>query len=403
MISRYEVVIIGGGMVGLTLACALGQAGRKVAVVEAQAPAPWQAGGDYDLRVVAVNRASQNVLRHLGAWPGIEAMRLSPYENMFVWDSDGAGEIAFSAADLGEPDLGHIVENRVIQLALLEQLESLSSVDWVCPAKVERFVNDEKEAIVTLDDGRLLMTQLVVGADGANSFVRDMAEIGLTQKNYGQQGIVAAVTPELPHAYTAWQRFQPDGVLALLPMSDGRCSIVWSADDSRAEMLLAMDDEAFCAELSQAFDYKLGDILGTSERVGFPLRGRHAAEYVKPRVALVGDAAHTVHPLAGQGVNLGFMDAAALAEVLAEAKRDLGGYALLRKYERARAGENLLMQRLMEAFKVTYGHQQPAVKWLRNTGMGMVHQAPPLKNFMMSYALGTAGDKPLLARALFQD
>ncbi len=398
MISRYEVVIIGGGMVGLTLACALGKAGRKVAVVEAREPQAWEKNSDYDLRVVAVNRASQNVLQRLGAWSRIEAMRVSPYEKMFVWDAGGSGEIAFSAADLGEPDLGHIVENRVIQLALLAELDTLPSVDWLCPAKVERFVTDEKEAIVTLDDGRLLMTQLVVGADGANSFVRDMAGIGLKQRDYGQQGIVAAVTPELPHAFTAWQRFQPDGVLALLPMADGRCSIVWSVESTRAETLLAMSEEEFLQQISEAFDYKLGSIVATSERVGFPLRGRHAAEYVKPRVALVGDAAHTVHPLAGQGVNLGFMDAAALGEILADSKRDLGSYSLLRKYERARAGENLVMQRLMEGFKLVYGQQQPAVKWLRNAGMSAAHAALPVKNLMMGYALGTLGDKPALAR-----
>ncbi len=398
MISRYEVVIIGGGMVGLTLACALGEAGRKVAVVEARQPEPFVAQAAYDLRVVAVNKASQNVLQHLGAWDQVEVMRASAYENMFVWDAGGRGEISFSAADLGEPQLGHIVENRVIQLALLEQLSTLDSVDWLCPVRVERFVVDDKEAVVTLDDGRLLMSQLVVGADGANSFVREMAGIGLNGRDYQQKGIVACVTPEASHNFTAWQRFQPDGVLALLPLADGRCSIVWSVEESRANALLAMEEDTFLAEISEAFDFKLGNIIATGRRVGFPLRGGQAATYVKPRIALVGDAAHTVHPLAGQGVNLGFMDAAQLAEVLGNASRDLGSYRLLRRYERARAGDNLAMQRLMEGFKLLYGNSLPVVKTLRNIGMSTTNSVVPLKNMMMGYAMGSLGDKPRLAR-----
>lgn len=402
MISRYDVVIIGGGMVGLTLACALGQGGKTVAVVEAQEPQAFDADQEHDLRVVAVNRASQHVLENVGAWDSILQMRASAYQSMQVWDAGGAGRIGFTAADMGEMDLGHIIESRVIQLALLEQAKQLETVDWLCPVRVQRFVADEKESIVTLDDGQLLMTPLVVGADGANSFVREMAGIDVKRNDYHQSGLVATIKTSEHHEYTAWQRFQPDGVLAFLPMGDGYCSIVWSSPTERAEELISMPEEEFRLQLGAAFEFTLGEIVDCSERRAFPLRGGQAAQYVKHRVALVGDAAHTIHPLAGQGVNLGFMDAAQLAEVLLATSRDLGSMSVLRKYERARAGDNLIMQRIMEGFKLLYGSASPAIKWLRNTGMSTMDGLGPIKQQVMSYALGTSGQKPRMAqRSLF--
>lgn len=398
MISRYDVVVIGGGMVGLTLACALGQGGKKVAVIEANEPQNFDPSQEHDLRVVAVNRASQHVLENVGAWDGVVNMRAAAYQAMKVWDAGGAGSIGFSAEEMGEADLGHIIESRVIQLALLERAKQLESVDWLCPLRVQRFVADEKEAIVTLDDGQLLMTPLVVGADGANSFVRDMAGIEVKRNDYHQSGLVATIKTSEHHQHTAWQRFQPDGVLAFLPMDDGYCSIVWSSPTERADELVNMPEDEFRLQLGAAFEYRLGEIVSCSERRAFPLRGGQAAQYVKHRIALVGDAAHTIHPLAGQGVNLGFMDAAQLAEVLLDTNRDLGSMSVLRKYERARAGDNLVMQRLMEGFKTLYGNASPAIKWLRNTGMSTMDGLEPLKQKAMSYALGTSGQKPRMAQ-----
>lgn len=401
MISRFDVVVIGGGMVGLTLACALGQGGKKVAIVEASEPQAFDASQEHDLRVVAVNRASQHVLENVGAWRGVLEMRAAAYQAMNVWDAGGAGNIGFTAADMGEVDLGHIVESRVIQLALLERAKQLDTVEWLCPVRVERFVADEKEAIVTLENGQLLMTPLVVGADGANSFVRDMAGIEIKRNDYHQSGLVATIKTSEHHENTAWQRFQPDGVLAFLPMDDGYCSIVWSSPTERADELMTMPEGEFRLQLAAAFEYRLGEIISCSERRAFPLRGGQAAQYVKHRIALVGDAAHTIHPLAGQGVNLGFMDAAQLAEVLLDTRRDLGSMSVLRKYERARVGDNLVMQRLMEGFKLLYGNASPTIKWIRNAGMSSMDGLGPLKHGVMSYALGTSGQKPKMARRSF--
>ncbi|MFN2310011.1 MAG: UbiH/UbiF/VisC/COQ6 family ubiquinone biosynthesis hydroxylase, partial [Gammaproteobacteria bacterium] len=318
----YDIAIIGGGCVGTTLACALAQDGVQVALVEARAaPSAWPAGS-VDLRVFAITRASERIFRAIGCWEAIEQGGISPFREMRVWDAAGAGEIHFDCAELGEPTLGYIIEQRVIQAALNARLASLPTLTRLCPAELAGFEPEpEADALrVTLVDGRVLRTRLLVGADGATSKVREQAGIEISVRDYQQTALVAVVTTEAPHQETAWQRFLPTGPLAFLPLRDGRSSIVWSTTPDQAVELCGLDDAAFCARLTEAFGRRIGAVTAVGERVSFPLRRLHARQYVAERLALVGDAAHVIHPLAGQGVNLGLLDAAALAEVIQAAQ-----------------------------------------------------------------------------------
>lgn len=403
MTRHYDLIIIGGSHVGATLACALGEAGLRVAVVEARAAAREWPADSVDLRVFAITRASQHIFQHLGAWEAMAELGISPFRRMEVWDAGGSGRIQFDCADIGEPGLGHIIESRVIQEALHRRLEGLDSVDWLCPAQLAEFqANAAGPARVTLADGRVLEGALVVGADGAESRLRALAGITLERQEYDQQALVAVITTERPHQETARQRFLPDGPLAFLPLRDGRCSIVWSLPPERCEELLALEEGEFLACLGEAFDHRLGRMLATGERVAFPLVRRHATRYIGTRVALVGDAAHTIHPLAGQGVNLGLLDAAALAESLLAARaagRDLGGERALRQYERGRRGANQLMMHAMDGFKGLFGSPLAPVRQLRNLGLDLVDRAGPLKGVIIRQAMGLEGELPALARA----
>lgn len=389
---QYDVIIAGGGMVGAALGCLLGKAGQRVAVLEVSTPTPFVADDDFDLRVSAISRASQRLLEDAGAWQGVLAQRAAPYEAMQVWDATGEGVIRFDAADVGEPDLGHIVENRVVQAALLEALHTYDSVDVLCPARLAHFAVHDTQVSVTLDSGDELQAALLVGADGARSQVRDGANIDWQPQDYGQKGLVCVAHTELPHQETAWQRFMPSGPLAFLPLSDAyACSVVWSLPSDRADALLGMEQGRFQQELAAALDYKLGDVTAVSQRAAFPLRGAHAERYVSERVALVGDAAHTIHPLAGQGVNLGFKDAQVLAEqVLAacSARRDCGSMKVLRRYERARRGDNALTQKAMESFKLLFGNTLTPWQVLRNAGLNQVDRLPVLKYELARRAMG---------------
>ena len=395
--KTVDVVIVGGGMVGATLACALAERHFQVAVVEARPPQPFDPEADWDLRVSAISRASQRIFEHLGLWPAMQAMRVSPYDRMVVWE-EGGGEIRFDAAEMAEPDLGHIIENRVIQLAAWQRLERMDGVLRCCPARLETLEIGPEWARVGLDDGEVLQARLVVGADGARSRVRDLAGIGHSEHDYGQKGIVCLVDLERDHQYTAWQRFLPSGPLALLPLSDVRqCSIVWSADRPLADELMALDDAAFSARLQAAFGDRLGRLQVCGRRAAFPLAGRQAAHYARPRLALVGDAAHTIHPLAGQGVNLGLLDAADLAGRL-QPGRDPGAWPALRAYERARRSEDVLMMRAMEGFRYLFGNDLTPLRLLRGAGLALADRLPALKQAFMRQALGLRRDLPELAR-----
>jgi 2-octaprenylphenol hydroxylase len=326
---------------------------------------------------------------------------VSPYRAMRVWDAAGSGSIHFDAADLGQPDLGHIVENRVTRLALWERLEGLETVHLLSPAGVAAMELGAAGPRLILEDGRGLDARLLVGADGRESRVREHAGIHTRGWAYDQHALVAAVRTQAPHRETAWQRFMPDGPLAFLPLRDGRCSIVWSTTPAEAERLLALDEPAFCEALTEASGGVLGEILDSGPRAAFPLRLQHAQGYVRPGVALIGDAAHSIHPLAGQGVNLGFLDAAVLAEVLCDvraARRDWAGLPALRRYERSRKGENMAMLAAMDGFKRLFGSRNPVLATLRNLGLGMTDRLGPVKALFARQAMGLSGDLPRLAR-----
>lgn len=388
--QQYDVIINGGGMVGATLACLLANQGKKVAVIEAYKIKKIIKTTPYELRVSAISRASQHALIEADAWDGIVKQRVSPYENMTVWDATGDGEVTFEAAELGEPELGHIIENRAIQFAVTEALQKYETASFYCPNSLQGFEVQDDQVVVELDDGQKISAQLLVGADGANSKVRELAGIDIDRDDYGQSGLVAVVKPEKHHQYTAWQRFQPSGPLAFLPLSDDSCSIVWTLPSDRADYYLSRTDDDFKIALADALDHKLGKIEEVSQRATFPLRGSQANDLVKPRIALVGDAAHTIHPLAGQGVNLGLKDAVELAQVLndASASRDVGSYKLLRRYERARRGDNMITMRVMEGFRLLFGHSAAPVKTMRNAGMKLFNQSSLLKTEIIRKAMG---------------
>ncbi len=388
--TSCEVVIVGGGVTGLTLATLLGQADIPVTVIEAGEPASDWPPDSIDLRVYAISRTSQRLFEQVGAWSAM-LPRACAYRDMHVWDAGGNGVIHFDSADLGEPDLGHIVESRVIVAALLGMLRELPSVQLLCPARVQTITDLEGRQRVELEDGRVLETGLLVGADGRNSRVRDHAGIHAIVSEYGQQAMVCVVQTGKPHQDTAWQRFLATGPLALLPLFDGRCSIVWSATSDAAQRLLELDDAAFCAALGEAFDYRLGDIQACGERVLFPLVRQYAGHYVKPGIALIGDAAHVVHPLAGQGVNLGLKDVQELAQVITLARqkrRDPGSLAVLRRYERARKGDMLATMTAMDTFKHLFGSRIAPLRLARNLGLNLVNSAVPVKNLIMRQAMG---------------
>ena len=397
----YDVVIAGGGMVGATLACALGNSPLSVALLEDTPLECIRPGAELDLRVSAITRASQRIFAAVGAWEGMLSWRVSPFREMRVWDAGGSGQIHFDSAALGEPLLGWIIENRVIQTALLEQVKTLDNVELLCPANLSLASVREQGVHIQLQDGGELSARLLVGADGADSRVRHWARVDVGGWGYGQKAVVAAVGTEQPHQETAWQRFLPTGPLAFLPLHDGRCSIVWSTTLTQAEYLLELDEDAFALALGEAFEWRLGEITQVGPRGAFPLRLQHAHTYVKPHIALVGDAAHVVHPLAGQGVNLGLLDAAALAEVLlaaVAAGQDIGLLQVLRRYERWRKGENLLMLGVMDGFKRLFGSSLPPVRWLRNMGLNLTDMAGPVKDLIARRAMGLEGDLPRLAR-----
>lgn len=401
MMQSVDIAIVGGGMVGLAMAAALKNTDLRIAVIEGRLPDENLAELP-DVRVSALSRSTEMILRNLNAWDGILARRASPYSAMEVWEQDSFSRIEFSATQMTQPNLGHIVENRVIQLALLDQVKKQMNVSLHIPQTVHSVAIGESEAWLTLNDGQSITAKLVVAADGANSWVRKQMDIPLTHWDYGHSAIVANVRTAEPHEGVARQIFTPMGPLAFLPMSDpNMCSIVWSTDPVRAERLLELTDDKFSQALTTEFDARLGLCRVIGERQAFPLKMRYARDFVLERVALVGDAAHTIHPLAGQGVNLGLLDAASLAqEVIAlwQNGEDIGAKRNLRHYERWRKAEAAKMIAAMQGFKDLFEGSNPAKKLIRGLGMQLVGHLPGAKDEIMKRALGLKGELPELAK-----
>jgi len=402
---EFDILVVGAGMVGAAFACACLDKGLSIGLVEAQGPERAWPRGEIGLRVSAVNRASQRILERLGAWERIRALGANPYREMHVWDAVGGGSIHFDSAEIGAGDLGHILDNRAVQLALWERLEGAPEVDLLCPAAIADITPvpelSPDPIRLDLEDGRRLAARLLVGADGRDSRVRGRAAIATHGWLYDQRAIVANLEVGEWHRDTAWQRFLPTGPLAFLPLADGRCSIVWSVTESLAAELMALEEAEFRLRLQEAIGGRLGAIGAIGPRADLGLRMQHAERYVKPRLALVGDAAHSLHPLAGQGVNLGFLDAAALAAALDEARaarRDIGGLWTLRRYERARRGDNALMLAAMDGFKRLFSNRLLPLAAVRSAGLTMVDHLLPLKRLFMQHAMGLGTDLPPLAR-----
>ncbi|MBY7473393.1 FAD-dependent 2-octaprenylphenol hydroxylase [Escherichia marmotae] len=390
--QSVDVAIVGGGMVGLAVACGLQGSGLRVAVLEQRVPEPLAADAPPQLRVSAINAASEKLLTRLGIWQDILSRRASCYHGMEVWDKDSFGHISFDDQSMGYSHLGHIVENAVIHYALWNKAQQSSDITLFAPAELQQVAWGENETFLTLKDGSMLTARLVIGADGANSWLRNKADIPLTFWDYQHHALVATIRTEEPHEAVARQVFHGEGILAFLPLSNPHlCSIVWSLPPQEAQRMQQASEDEFNRALNIAFDNRLGLCKVESERQVFPLTGRYARQFAAHRLALVGDAAHTIHPLAGQGVNLGFMDA---AELIAELKRlhrqgkDIGQYIYLRRYERSRKHSAALMLASMQGFRDLFSGANPAKKLLRDIGLKLADTLPGVKPQLIRQAMG---------------
>ena len=411
-VVSVDVVITGAGMVGLTLANLLAKQGKSIAIIDRNQVAAFEDHQEIQARVTAVSPGSQAIFEYVGAWSAMQAKRVSPFTDMHVWDEEGNSNIHFNANDMHRSNLGHIVENFVIQTSLHEALQQQSNVEWFLPEQINKVNTFQEHAEVALDSGSVISAKLIVGADGGRSTIRNLAEIAYTEKSYQQMGLVALIETERPHENTAWQRFLSTGPLALLPINNDvknnpkknkpsnnkQCSIVWSVSEDYADELMKLNEHEFADALTQASEMQLGNITLKSKCAAFPLISGQAESMVQPRIALVGDAAHALHPLAGQGANLGFTDAAVLADVLEQAERDIGSVKVLRKYERARVGETQIMQTAMDAFVAAFGSGNQAMVTARNAALRTADSIQPVKKFFMKHAMGLSKDRPTYAR-----
>jgi 2-octaprenylphenol hydroxylase len=396
--AEFDIGIVGAGIAGGALACALQDSDYRIALVEAsplllQVSSTGVGVDGFDSRVSAITPASQQFLTSLGAWDGILQHRVCPYQYMRVWDGEGTGVIDFSADEVQAERLGHIIENRVITSSLMSKVVESGRVTLFNPARVEDVLRrDCGSPSLVLEDGQQLDCELLVGADGALSKLRELAQFKTREWDYGHHALVCTVETQLSHESTAYQRFMKSGPLAFLPLADidghHYCSIVWSIESSEVDAIVALEDEEFLNRLQQSFEGRLGHLRACSRRVAFPLRQRHAIDYVQPGLALVGDAAHTIHPLAGQGINLGLQDVAVLAQELLQSTSSPGDLALLKRYQRQRKGDNLLMMAAMDGFKQLFGQGPLPLRVMRGIGMRLANRAGPVKQEIMRRAMG---------------
>jgi 2-octaprenylphenol hydroxylase len=402
MKKTYDIVIVGAGIVGATAALALAKKTTlQIALLDTKTISPIWHKSQHDLRVSAISLASQRIFKNLQIWDSIATKRISSYQRMFVWDSESGSEIDFDGV-MQHATMGYIIEESVIRTSIYESFADLSNLDVLAPMQLvslqEKLTHIE---LITAKD-EVIEARLVIAADGGHSWVRENANIIAESRDYEHTALVATVKTSLSHKATAWQRFLPQGPLAFLPLVDANsCSIVWSTTPTQAEYLLSLDDTHFQTELAAAFSAKLGDILHVSARASFHLQMQHVKNYVKPNLVLVGDAAHTIHPLAGQGVNMGLLDVASLVDVITQAiskQRVFFSLPTLRRYERARKADNAAMLLFVDSIKAIFETSNPIVKTLRGAGLHITNKMNFVKNFFANYAAGNRAEMPLLTR-----
>jgi len=388
---KYDITIIGGGLVGASLAAALKDSGLKIALIESREPPPLPEDDSWDIRVYAISPGSADFLREQGIWQRLDASRLTPVFDMSVFGDDNSSHIHFSAYETGVAELNFIVENRQLQTAVWEALKSQAeNLDIICPAKCSSINWHESNAEIQLEDGRTIKTALVVGADGVNSWTRQQAGIEVSRHPYQQIGVVANYRTEIPHRNVAHQWFRRDGVLALLPLPDNRVSMVWSTSEAHATQLRALSAEDLCLRVAEASSHTLGRLELITPPVGFPLNFVHVNNLIKPRLVLVGDAAHGIHPLAGQGVNLGLRDVRKLTEIILQRglQSDVGDFMLLRRYECARKEDILALEVVTDGLQKLFNNANPTLARVRNLGLEITNHLPLIKNQLMQHALG---------------
>lgn len=382
----FDVVIVGGGLAGLSLACALRDTRLKIALIESRAPTP---AVGWDARVYAISPANADFLRDIGAWKHLDVERIAPIYAMNV-HGDGDARLDFSAYESGVSELGWILESSLMACELWENVKRQSNLTLLCPAVPRAVEMGEKAVTLSLADGQTLTTKLLVGADGRDSWVRESAGLQAINTPYDEMGVVANFECERPHRGIARQWFRDDGVLAWLPLAGNRISMVWSTPDAHAAELLALSPDVLCARVADAGDDGLGALKLITPASAFPLRLIRVPQTVAPRLALIGDAAHGIHPLSGHGINLGYQDAKALADLLAATPewQDIGSERLLRRYQRARREETALMQYTTHTLRQIFREKLFGLKPLRNIGMSITNALPAVKNQLVRYALG---------------
>ena len=400
MKENFDVVIVGGGMVGAAVACSLGDSSLSVAVIESALPEDFETTQPHDLRVSALSIASKNILETVGAWTGIENRRLCPFRRMRVWET--AGDTEFNSDAIEHPALGYIVENRITQLALLERLKTFNNIQLISPANIKKIrYTLGQDSEVELENQRILTAKVLVAADGGQSKVRQSVGIGVTSWDYKQHALVIYISTAYEQQDITWQRFVPSGPQAFLPLSGKFGSIVWYNTPDEVTRLKSLPYAALKTELITAFPDCLGQVEEVLGVASFPLKRQHAQSYAKPGVVLVGDAAHMINPLAGQGVNIGLLDAAALGEVLIEASKkgeNISDISVLKRYEKLRRNENLKMMTVMDVFYQVFSNDVLPLKFIRNLGLGLAERVLPAKNKVMRAAMGLEGNLPKLAR-----
>ncbi|WP_099121737.1 3-demethoxyubiquinol 3-hydroxylase [Xenorhabdus sp. KK7.4] len=389
--QKFDMVIVGAGMIGAATALGLAQEGWRVALLEHQPPQPYCAESEPDIRISAISRASVDLLKQLGAWEHVVQMRSAPYRKLETWEQNDSNVI-FDAVSLGLPELGYMVENRILQLALWQEFERYPNLTLFCPAELKSMQRhgDHKTWQLELTDGTELNTRLIIGADGARSQVRQLAGIGSRGWQYRQSCMLITVKTEQPQQDITWQQFFPSGPRAFLPLFDQWASLVWYDSPARIRQLQAMSMTQLEREIFQAFPARLGKVTPIAAG-SFPLARHHASDYVREGLVLLGDAAHTINPLAGQGVNLGYRDVDALLNVLIDAKESLEEWdslTVLMRYQRRRMPDNLVMQAGMDLFHTAFSHDLPGLKTMRNLALMAAQRSGALKKLALKYALG---------------